>query len=405
MPKHHVKITDTEARRITPPATGYALHWCPRTPGFALRVTAEGARAWVTERRVDGKTVRRTLGAMTGRGAISSEAARRLQLDISSELQQGVDRLEIKRENRKTEKTESVTFGGALRNYVKSKRRGKDGLPLKERTQADYLAMLDPSRTTKSGRPTLPGELHSIAETSLTKLDADDIRALHKSLEARGERRQTYAMQVLRAVLRHEGAVIEGNPLSPITAGRQRVALAPSRGNPSPIPPERLGAWWRSACAVKTRSADMLRFMLLTGARPGEASGLTVASVDLVGSRVTLIDTKNRSDHVILLSKQALAIIEKHTEGKKKPAFVFGIADAGKTMQAINRTAGADHASPHKLRHTFASVAEDIVSGYTLKRMLNHADAGDVTGTSYVGKSETQLRAGWQAVADFITTC
>jgi integrase len=58
--------------------------------------------------------------------------------------------------------------------------------------------------------------------------------------------------------------------------------------------------------------------------------------------------------------------------------------------------------TPHDLRATFASVAEELVSAYTLKRMMNHAETGDVTGAHYIGKSEAQLRAGWQAVADFI---
>ena len=34
--------------------------------------------------------------------------------------------------------------------------------------------------------------------------------------------------------------------------------------------------------------------------------------------------------------------------------------------------------------------------------MMNHAAGGDVTLGHYVGKSEAQLRAGWQAVADFV---
>ena len=56
------------------------------------------------------------------------------------------------------------------------------------------------------------------------------------------------------------------------------------------------------------------------------------------------------------------------------------------------------------MRATFASIAEEIVSGGVLKRMMNHAVGGDVTLGHYVGKSETQLRAGWQTVADFIET-
>ena len=56
------------------------------------------------------------------------------------------------------------------------------------------------------------------------------------------------------------------------------------------------------------------------------------------------------------------------------------------------------------MRATFASIAEELVSGGLLKRMMNHATGGDVTLGHYVGKSETQLRAGWQTVADFIET-
>ena len=56
----------------------------------------------------------------------------------------------------------------------------------------------------------------------------------------------------------------------------------------------------------------------------------------------------------------------------------------------------------HGLRSTFASVAEGLVSAAVLKRMMNHAVAADVTLGHYVAKSDAQLRAGWQAVADWI---
>ena len=56
----------------------------------------------------------------------------------------------------------------------------------------------------------------------------------------------------------------------------------------------------------------------------------------------------------------------------------------------------------HGLRDTFASIAEELVSGAALKKMMNHAAGGDVTLGSYVGKSEAQLRNAWQTVADFI---
>jgi hypothetical protein len=41
------------------------------------------------ERHIDGKNKRRTLGKVNGPGSISADAARRLAVDLSSELQQG----------------------------------------------------------------------------------------------------------------------------------------------------------------------------------------------------------------------------------------------------------------------------------------------------------------------------
>jgi hypothetical protein len=209
-------------------------------------------------------------------------------------------------------------------------------------------------------------------------------------------------MQVLRAVLRWHGVSIENNPFSPTTAGSQRVQLAPSRGNPAPIPPAGLGAWWRTACDLDSPSADMLRFMLLTGARPGEAAGILVGDVDLRGGRVMLRDTKNRSDHVLLLSRQALAIVERRVGRRSAKARLFEVVDVRKTLAAIGADADVEDMTPHKLRHTFASIAAELVPAFTLRRLLNHAAGGDVAAAHYVGVSDAQLRTGWQAVADHL---
>lgn len=410
MPKLTKKLTDTVARSVPLPAQGYEIHWCRDTPGLGLRVSATGDRAYVAERRVNGKTVRRTLGKAAGAKAISADTARSLQITISSELQSGVDRAEVKREQRQVEKEEATTLADAVKAYVKGKRRGKDGLPLKARTKADYEAMVAPGGTSKKGKPFADGPLYSLAAKSIYKITADDMRKVYAAAQARGERQASYAMQVLRAVLNWHGVTIEDSPLARTTAGKDRIILAPTSGKPTPIPPEKLGAWWRAAAArAGAPSADGCRFILLTGCRPGEVfgseheEGLLVGHVDLDGRRVTLQDTKNRRDHTIALSTQAAAIIATHCTGKKPKAKVFDVSDPGRMLEAINAEAEVEGITPHKLRHTFASVAEELVSGYALKRMLNHSDSGnDVTGAHYVGKSEAQLRRAWQTVADFI---
>ena len=415
MPHLKTRLTDGLAAKVRLPEKGQEFHWCPFTPGFGLRVSSTGDRAYIFERRLDGKTIRRTLGKAAGAKAISADTARKLKITVSSELQTGVDRLEIKREERRVEKQDAITLSLALKEYVKGKRRGKDGLELKSRTKSDYLGMVAAGGTTKecedgkSDKRFANGPLHALAGKALHKITADDMRTVYAAAVVKSKRRAEYALQVLRAVLNWHGVEVVDSPLAKATAGRDRIILTGTSGNPTPIPPERLGAWWRIASkSAGNASADGCRLILLTGCRPGEIfgsafeTGLTVGGVDLTGARLRLIDTKNRRDHTVMLSTQALAILKTNCAGKGLSSKVFNVLDPGKTLDNINAASGVVGITPHKLRHTFASVAEELVSGYALKRMLNHTGSSDVTGSNYVGKSENQLRVAWQAVADFI---
>ena len=283
-------------------------------------------------------------------------------------------------------------------------------MPLKARTKADYVGMVTSGRIGRDGRRFADGELVQLAKLRLSDIAPEAIRHTYERCARKSARRANHAMQVLRAVLRWHGVVIADNPLGKDTAGRDRIVLAPPKGDPTPIPPERLGAWWNAACKASSRVAsDYYRFQLLTGCRGVEIHGhknlgyppLRVADVDLNGARVTLRDTKNRSDHRILLSSQALAIARAHCEGRAPEEPLFPIIDARKTLRAINASADTN-VQGHGLRATFASVAEGLVSAAVLKRMMNHAVAADVTLGHYVAKSDAQLCAGWQAVADWI---
>ncbi len=409
MPKLDKHLTDTIANKLPIPEKGTVFYWCKDTPGFGLRVTANGDKAYVIERRVDGLTTRRTLGKAAGSKAISADAARKLKITVSSELQAGIDRLEIKRGVRKVEKLDGITLAIALAEYTKGKRRGKDGLALKPRTISDYMGMVAIGGTAKDGKPFADGALASLSDKALHKITAGDMRKCYATAEAKSKRQAVYAMQVLRAVLNWHGVAVPDSPLSKATAGKNRIILAPTQGDPTPIPPEKLGAWWTAATARAGQpAADGCRLVLLTGCRPGEIfgndfePGLFVRDVDLDGARLTLNDTKNRKDHHVMLSTQALAILKPHCIGKKASDKVFAVIDPGKTLDSINVVAGVTGITPHKLRHTFTSVAEDLVSAYALKKMVNHTEASDTTGNNYIGKSENQLRVAWQTVADFI---
>lgn len=388
-----------------------------RQPALAVRVTETGKKTFRVRGRPRGQFAVETL-TIGPFPAVTIDQARAQAADQLAKWARTESLVAERRADEQRRRTE-IALDDALREYVENKRRGKDGLALKPRTRDDYLRMVQPAKAPDGKRPIKAGELSALASRPLTKITADDIRRTHAAIATdRGDRRAAYAMAVLRAVLNWHGVKVADNPLGREVAGRDRIRLPQVTGNPSPIPAERLGAWWRAASApaegeaAPDATSDYLRFLLLTGCRSIEVKGsrrgkmvfgasLTVADVDLISRRAQLRDTKNRSDHTVHLSDQALAIVRRHMKDKTPAAPIFSVGDVRPRLQAINEAAGVA-VSPHDLRATFASIAEELVSVYALKRMLNHAAAGDVTAGHYVAKSETQLRAGWQAVADFI---
>jgi integrase len=390
--------------------------------GLQLRIAPDGARTLLVRYTVKGSgqehqhRLAQEYGNGPGQirlGAACAEAAR-----IRALARDGVDwpaqeEIRLRTDSAERERIDlqgGITLATALREYVEKKRRAKDGLPLKARTCADYMAMLEPGGTSSQGKKFADGPLNPLADKVLGKITADDIRRVYAAAMKRSGRQATYAMQVLRAVLRWHGVSIANDPLGRATAGRDRIVLTPPTGDPSPIAPERLGAWWRAAGAALSRlAADYYGFQLLTGCRGVEIHGskrhgyspIRVGDVDLGGAKIVLRDTKNRSDHKLLLSTQALAIVKQRCAGRGQGEALFPIVDARKTLAWINARAGTI-VQGHGLRATFASLAEELVSVGVLRRMMNHATGDDVTLGHYVKKSEAQLCAGWQAVADFI---
>ncbi len=292
--------------------------------GLQLRIAPDGVRTLLVRYVVKGSELERQYRLPQaygeGPGQMKLAAACAAAARIRALARDGVDwpaqeeaRLRAEAVAREVvERQEGQTLAKALREYVEKKRRAKDGLPLKTRTRNDYLAMLDPGRTSKAGKRFIDGELYPLADKMLSKITADDIRGVYTAQLKHSVRQAVYAMQVMRAVLRWHGVIIPDNPLGRDTAGRDRIILAPAKGNPAPISPERLGAWWQAAGVAPSKvAADCYRFQLLTGCRGGEIHGnkrhdyppIKVGDVDLEGGKIVLRDTKNRSDHKLLLSK------------------------------------------------------------------------------------------------------
>jgi hypothetical protein len=89
-------------------------------------------------------------------------------------------------------------------------------------------------------------------------------------------------------------------------------------------------------------AADYYRFQLLTGCRGIEIHGhkkhgypaVKVGDLDGYGGKIVLRDTKNRSDHKLLLSRQALDIAQRNAAKRKPQEPTDGLQCAGRIASA-----------------------------------------------------------------------
>ena len=169
--------------------------------------------------------------------------------------------------------------------------------------------------------------------------------------------------------------------------------------------------------------ADIVRLLLLTGQRREEIGGLCWSEVDPDRGLIILPSerTKNRRQHEVPISRQALAILERQAKRKGRD-YIFGIGEAGfsgwsnckaRLDRAIltKRKAADRKAKPlpswhlHDLRRTYATgMAELGVLPHIIEAVLNHVSGhkAGVAGIYNRARYEADMRSALQRWADHI---
>jgi integrase len=138
-----------------------------------------------------------------------------------------------------------------------------------------------------------------------------------------------------------------------------------------------------------TKSANIIRLLLLTGCRKGEAFSMRWSDLDLTKGIWTKpgSTTKQKTDHVVPLSAPALQLLnEIRTQQTAKRntlgEFVFSsgsgtghVVDVKQFWAKICRNAGITNLRPHDLRHSYAStLASKGASLPLIGALLGHSD-------------------------------
>ena len=157
------------------------------------------------------------------------------------------------------------------------------------------------------------------------------------------------------------------------------------------------------------RFSDIVRLLLLTGARRTEIGMLQWSEVDLAHKMIVLAParTKNGRQHELPLSTQALAILERQPH-RNSSEFVFGERGFnvfGRAKQELDQRL---HIAPwrlHDLRRTCATgMAELGVQPWYVEAVLNHQSGHKqgVAGTYNRAKYADDMRDALQRWADHV---
>lgn len=360
MAKTH--ITDRVAKTApTPTNKGHVIHYDDEIKGFGLRVTRNGVKAFILNYSINGHERRYTIGKYPD---WTVAAAR----DRAKELKRDVDR-GIDPQAKKNDEREAPTVKDLYEEY-KTGHLSK----LESNNQKDVQAMW---------RDYILPQLGNKRLKDLTGKDTD---GLHRHISAGAPVRANRVLANFRSALNLavRWGMMEKNPAH----GFRRNPEQPKN---TYLTPEQVKTVFECLQRMPNKkAANIIRLLVFTGARRGEAFNAEWHNFDLDKGLWTkpASKTKQKRVHSVPLSVEATALLrlikekaEKQAQdsGQPMPGLVFPsntgkpIKDIKKPWAWLQKQAGIEGVRIHDLRHTFASL---LISGGeglpTIGRMLGH---------------------------------
>lgn len=393
---HMAKLNFTKrALEAILPATTRTYYLDTKVDGLVLVVQPSGTKSFqVYKRPRHGRPVRHTLGRFPD---MSVKRARQLAYDRLAEMVEGVD----PNAARRTAARHEITLDKAFNEYVKTRKSLKLG------TIKDYERHLKEHFSDWRTRP-------------LREIDKNDIEQRYQRIGLKSKARANGAMRLLRAVFNFAMVAYEADgkgtplfPLNPVLVLSKKRAWYHVPRRRTVLKPDQVRPWHEAVMALESRREssqaeavrDWLRLLLFTGMRPGEALALRWLDIDLKHRSFTLHDPKNRQSITLPLTHVTHEILTARRQNLAPdtewvfPAIRHGghMTEPKEHYRKVREKSGI-YFTPHDLRRTFLTIAESLdITGYTLKRLVNHKLNQDVTA-GYIISDVDRLRAPCQRI-------
>ncbi len=380
-----------------------SIYWDAKTPGLGLRVTAAGAKAYIFETRLHGRTLRMTIGSIDT-WTIGNAQKRATELKASTD--KGIDPREVKRddalkaETKRTEaKRQSLTLGDVWPLYLEAHKAEWSALNYRDHVN---LASAGGQLRKRGKGLTVARPLAVLMPLLLSELSSERIV---EWLRTESRTRPTSAALSYR-LLRGFTTWAAGRkayrnivPVDSCSAPDVKKAVPKSHAKIGDcLQREQLPLWFDAVRkSLNPIHSAYLQALLLTGARREEMAALRWDDVDFKWRSLTIRDKVDGSRTIPLTPYLASLLMElkrrndamsnvvrlqklETTEKKCKPSpWVFSSAtgidgrlkDPRKAHVDALTAAGLPHITLHGLRRSFGTLNEwpEMPSGITAQIM------------------------------------
>jgi integrase len=380
------KITDKLIAKLSPPSNGYTITNDSETSGFGVRTTTNGSKSFVLRFRTrSGRSRTYTIGP-AGDGGWTTAQARERAKDIKARIRsEGFDPLAELEDERGAPTVADLAERFLKEHAAKKRPSTRDAY---ERAFANYIL------------PVL--KHHKVAEVGYA-----DIDGLHRKITAANG--PYCANRTLAALSKAFALAIRwqwcaANPCNGIERNVEQKRKVYLAGDELARLTDALNKHHDQ------QVADVIRLILLTGCRRGEALSARWDQFNFANATWTKSshETKQRRDHVTPLSNPVLQLLNDIREkAKTKSEFVFPGRHSGHRISIsadwlqLRREAGLGSARIHDLRHSFASaLASSGVSLQVVGALLGHSQIS--TTQRYAHLYDDSLRRAAETAASII---
>jgi len=348
-----------------------AILWDAKTPGLGLRVTAAGARSYVFETRLQGKTLRITIGDVRTWTVVKAQAE---ATRYKAQTDQGVDPRQIRADQHKAQVVakveaaaealrDSITLAAVWPVYVaeRTPHWGEHQISAHRK-----IIQVGGEARKRSKKETKAGPLASLAPVRLVDLTTARVEAWAKVEALARPSSGRLAMRLLKAFLNWCAAHPDYSSIVTANAAKSskaRETLGKPKMKHDLLQREQLAAWFGAVRKIGNPIISAyLQTLLLVGARREEIARLRWVDIDFQWGSMKLGDKVEDFRMVPLTPyvSHLLAALPRRNEW----VFSSPSAESGRLAEpriAHNEAvtvAGLPHLTLHGLRRSFATLSE-----------------------------------------------